>query len=122
MLAQLGQVTVNFIDNIMVGKLGAEELAAVSLSVAVYISFVVAGMGLSFALPTLVASANGAGETRSISQYFKHSLFINIVYAVICALIIEIVIAYVLPHLGQEPVVVELAIPCLLYTSPSPRD
>ncbi|MEL6390057.1 MAG: MATE family efflux transporter [Bacteroidota bacterium] len=108
MLGQIGQLTVNFADNVMVGRLGAVPLAAVSLSIAVYISFFIAGMGLSFALPPLISEANAAGRERRISQYFKHSLVVNVIYAFICVLIIEGLIP-VLELMGQDPDVVLLA-------------
>ncbi|MDA0714772.1 MAG: MATE family efflux transporter, partial [Bacteroidetes bacterium] len=38
-LGQLGQVSVNIIDNLMVGQLGATALAAVSLGVSVFVVF-----------------------------------------------------------------------------------
>ena len=112
MVGQAGQLVVNFVDNVMVGKLGAVPLAAISLSIAVYISLFVAGMGLSFALPPLVAAAHGKNKTREISQYFKHSLVVNIVFAFLCVFIVEAIIPY-LGYLGQDPEVVQEAIPYL---------
>ena len=46
---QLGQVSVYIVDNIMVGKLGSESLAAVALGTAIFAIFLVVGMGISFA-------------------------------------------------------------------------
>ena len=112
MAGQLGQVMVNFIDNIMVGRLGPEGLAAVSLSISIYISFVVVGMGISFALPPLIAQADGEGDQQRISRLFKHSLIINIAYAFACVLIIELGLPLI-EYLGQDPEVVELARPYL---------
>lgn len=112
MAGQLGQILVNFIDNIMVGRLGPEALAAVSLAIAIYISFMVVGMGISFALPPLVAEADGQKNHKKISQYFKHSLIINLAYALACAVLIELALP-ALDHLGQDREVVELAKPYL---------
>ncbi len=112
MAGQVGQVLVNFIDNIMVGQLGASSLAAVSLAISIYISFMVVGMGISFALPPLVAQAHGMNSHDRISTLFKHSLMINVIYALVCVLIIEIGLP-ILEHLGQDPEVVALAKPYL---------
>lgn len=112
MLGQLGQISVNLADNLMVGRLGAASLAAVSLSNAIFAAFFVVGMGISFALPPLIAEADGAQESRKMSQYFKHSLINNLVYAAIAIIIILLGIP-VLHHLGQDPEVVKLAIPYL---------
>jgi len=108
MAGQLGQITVYLADNLMVGRLGADALAAVSLAVAIIAVPIVVGFGIAFALPTLISEADGAGETKKISQYFKHSLIINTAIGVIsCALLL-----FGLPlleHLGQDPEVVKLA-------------
>ena len=112
MAGQLGQILVNFIDNIMVGRLGPESLAAVSLAISIYISFMVIGMGISFALPPLVAEAHGKRAPNTISILLKHSLVINLTYAFICILIIELGLP-ILDHLGQDAEVVKLAKPYL---------
>ncbi len=108
MAGQLGQITVYLADNLMVGRLGAEALAAVSLAIAIIAVPTVIGMGIAFALPALISEADGAGEQRKISQYFKHSFVINLIIGLIaCGLII-----WGLPlmdHIGQDPDVVVLA-------------
>lgn len=112
MAGQLGQISVNVADNLMVGRLGAAPLAAVSLSISIFIIFFVVGMGISFALPPLVAEADGSNKHKRISQYFKHSLWINLGFALISILIVEASIPFI--HLlGQDPEVVKLAIPYL---------
>lgn len=115
MAGQLGQVSVNFIDNLMVGRLGAESLAAVSLAVAIYIMFYVVGMGISYGLTPLIAAADGAKDHKSIPKLLKHSMIINLVYALFCALIIQAAVP-VLDHLGQDHEVARLAKPYLVIS------
>ena len=110
MIGQLGQVTVNIADNVMVGRLGAEALASVGLSIAIFAVFLVFGMGISFALPPVVAEADGKGDRPRISHLFKHSLVINIGYAII-ALSLMLLGIPLLEHMGQVPEVVVLARP-----------
>ena len=112
MAGQAGQILVNFIDNVMVGRLGSTSLAAVSLALSIYIGFMVVGMGISFALPPLVAQAQGMKGHKRIGMLFKHSLLINIVYALFVAVAIEVGLP-LLDHLGQDPEVVALAKPYL---------
>ena len=108
MAGQLGQITVYLADNLMVGRLGAEALAAVSLAIAIIAVPIVVGMGIAVALPTLISEAEGARETKKISQYFKHSFIINIAIGLIsCALIL--VSLPLMEYLGQDPSVVKLA-------------
>lgn len=114
--AQLGQVTVNIADNIMVGRLGAAPLASISVSIAILIIFMVVGMGISFALPPLVSEADGANDRRGIPSLFSHSLLINLAFAVLsCVLIVTFI-----PHmdiLGHDKEVIELAKPYLLISA-----
>lgn len=112
MAGQLGQISVNVVDNVMVGQLGSAALAAVSFSVAIFVVFFVVGMGISFALPPLVSKAAGAGKSNRISQYFKHSLIINVTYALISIFLVEIIMPLTY-HMGQDPEVVRLAQPYL---------
>jgi len=105
---QLGQITVYIVDNIMVGRLGADSLAAVSLAVAIIAVPTVVGMGISFALPPLVSEAEGAEQPKKISQYFKHSLVVNLLIGAITCFLILLGLPLI-SYLGQEPAVAELA-------------
>lgn len=108
MAGQLGQITVYLADNLMVGRLGAEALASVSLAVAIIAVPTVIGMGIAVALPTLISEAEGAGEKKKISQYFKHGMVINIAIAVVSCLLIFLGLPF-LERIGQDPDVVVLA-------------
>jgi MATE family multidrug resistance protein len=100
----------------MVGSLGAVALAAVSLGVSIFIIFLVVGMGISTALQPLVAEADGMGDSQGASYSFKHSLIVNLIFALLSMALIEMVIP-LLYHLGQDPQVVEEAIPYLRICS-----
>lgn len=113
---QLGQVSVNIIDNLMVGSLGSTALASVSLGISVFVIFLVVGMGISMALQPLVAEADGMGDAKTATSRFKHSMVINVLFALISILLIELFIPF-MDKLGQEADVVELAIPYLRICS-----
>lgn len=113
---QLGQIAVNLADNLMVGKLGAASLAAVALANSIFVVFIVLGMGLSFALPPLISEADGAGTPQKISSYFKHSMLINVLFALVTLIILHLGIP-LLWHFGQDAEVVLLAIPYLKITA-----
>lgn len=112
MLGQLGQIATNLADNLMVAKLGSASLAAVSLSVAIFIIFAIVGLGISFSLPPLVAEAHSGKKYSLIGQYFKHSLIINLSFALI-GLVGMLLLAPMLQLMGQEVEVAQLAKPYL---------
>ncbi|EON76925.1 Multi antimicrobial extrusion protein (Na(+)/drug antiporter), MATE family of MDR efflux pump [Lunatimonas lonarensis] len=113
MLSQLGQVLVGVADNIMVGRLGAETLAAASLANSIFFLILMFGTGVSMAITPLVAMADGEGNKRSISTVFQHGFAINTVSGALLFLLI-LSLSPGLHFLGQPDEVVVLAIPYLL--------
>ena len=79
MLTQVGQVSVNLFDNIIVGKLlGAQALASVSLGNGLFFSIFVLALGFSFAIPPLVSEANSQKKHDVINSVFRHGFVINL--------------------------------------------
>ena len=82
MLTQVGQVSVNLFDNIIVGKLlGAKALAAVSLGNAMFFSIFIFGLGFSLAIPPLVSEAHSQHDHNRINSIFRHGFVVNIILA-----------------------------------------
>jgi MATE family multidrug resistance protein len=71
-LAELGWSSMNVVDTIMVGNLGASAIGAIAIGGSAFYSFAVFGMGLLLGLDTLVSQAYGAGDRddchRSLAQ------------------------------------------------------
>jgi MATE family multidrug resistance protein len=116
MASQLGQVIVNFVDNIMVAKLGPAALAGVSFANALYAICLVFGMGISFALPPLISEAQGAADDRRISSYFKHSLIVNLAFGVISMILLIAFIPF-MKYLGQDPEIIPHAAEYMYYSA-----
>ena len=62
MLSQLGHIIVGVVDSLMVGRLGTEELAAVSLSNSFFGFVLLFGIGLSYGFTPLISSAKGENK------------------------------------------------------------
>ena len=73
-LGMLGHTFVAFADNIMVGQLGAAELAAVSLGNSFFFVAFAVGIGISAAITPLIAEADGSGKKLNVKKVFKHGL------------------------------------------------
>ena len=87
MLTQVGQVSVNLFDNIIVGRLlGADALASVSLGNAVFFSMFVLALGFSFAIPPLVSEAHSQNDHKTINSVFSHGFVINMTVGIILML------------------------------------
>ncbi|QDH81550.1 MATE family efflux transporter [Echinicola soli] len=112
MLSQLGQVLVGVADSMMVGRLGAEPLAAASLANSIFFVVMMFGTGVSMAMTPLVAAADGEGKPRKITRVFNHGFAINGFTGVILFLVI-VLASPLLAHMNQPEGVVEQAIPFL---------
>jgi MATE family multidrug resistance protein len=111
-LGMLGHTFVSFVDNVMVGQLGAAELAAVSLGNSFIFIAMSLGIGFSTAITPLVAEADAEGNFGKGKSAFKHGLFLCTVLGL--ALFIMLLFAQPLMYVMDQPEeVVVLAIPYL---------
>ncbi len=89
MLTQLGQVSVQLFDNIIVGNLlGAKALASVSLGNGLFYSIFVFGLGISFAIPPLVSEAHSQHNHDKINSVFRHGFVLNIGIGILLMLLL----------------------------------
>lgn len=112
MLGQLGHVLVGLVDNLMVGHLGAAELAAISLGNSLVFIALSLGIGFSFAITPLIAESDGENNIEAGKRYFHHGIVMCGVNGILLFLLL-LLIKPILFHLNQPPEVVELAIPYL---------
>ena len=111
-LGMIGHTLVGIVDNIMVGKLGPTELAAVSLGNSFVFIAMSLGIGFSTAITPLVAEADGKKNIEEGRIAFHHGLYLCTILGVILFTLIYFckpLIAY----MGQPVEVVELAKPYL---------
>ena len=118
MLSQLGQVAVGVADSMMVGRLGALELAASSLANSIFFVLLMFGIGISMGLTPLVSKAYGKGKTNQISRLFSNSLLINFLTSLVMLGLI-LLFARNLNLLNQPEEVEALALPFLLIITAS---
>lgn len=112
MLGMLGHTFVSFVDNVMVGQLGAAELAAVSLGNSFIFIAMSIGIGFSTAITPLVAEADTENNFEKGKSVFKHGLFLCTVLGLVLFGIL--LFAKPLMYIMDQPKeVVDLAIPYL---------
>lgn len=109
-ISQAGQVTVMLADNIMVGRLGAMELAAVSFSGSLYMIGMIFGMGFTLGVTPLVGIAYGENKFRKAGLLFQNALLINL-FSTIVFMSLLFSVNLFLDRMGQEAIVVDLARP-----------
>jgi multidrug resistance protein, MATE family len=112
MLTNLGHVLMGVTDNIMVGHLGAIPLAAAGLATVVFNVLMLFGVGVSYAITSLVAEADGQNNVSGIVATFRHGLVINLINAFLLVGVV-MVGKNILYHINQSPEVVEHTMPFL---------
>lgn len=78
-LGMLGHTLIMIVDNIMVGKLGSTELAAVSLGNSMVFVALSLGIGFSTAITPIVGEADAEKDTDKIRSVFHNGLFLCVI-------------------------------------------
>ncbi|MCG8552459.1 MAG: MATE family efflux transporter [Desulfobacterales bacterium] len=99
------------VDNFMVGKIGAEALAASSIANALFTLIMVLGFGLSMAVTPITAISYGAGKEKECGEVLRQGLIINVGCGVLLC-IITIAASEFIQYMNQPS---EIVGPASLY-------
>lgn len=115
-MGMVGHTLIAIVDNIMVGRLGSTELAAVSLGNSLVFVAMAVGIGFSTALTPLIAAADSEQDTETIRSVFQHGLILCT--GIGLALFALVVLAEPLMERLQQPKeVIVLAKPFLTWVA-----
>lgn len=89
-ITQLGQVSVNFIDIIIIAGLGERAVASASLATSVFIIFLVFLLGFSFSMSPLISSSVAKNNNTRISKIFTHGMTMNVGLALFIIIMLEL--------------------------------
>ncbi|GGB32533.1 putative multidrug resistance protein NorM [Roseibium aquae] len=106
--AQLAQMAINTTDVLMIGRLGAEELAAAVLAFNVYMLMWFFGMGVIQAVIPLAARARGQRAMRDLRRSVRMGFWVVFLYCFPVWLVMFFT-ADILKALGQDPAVSDMA-------------
>lgn len=111
-VAELGWTAMSTVDTLMVGRLGAEAIGAVSLGSGVFLGVTIFGIGLLLGLDTLISQAYGAGRIHDCHRSLIHGLYAALILTFPLTGVLMLVVR-ALPGLGINPTVYELTLPYL---------
>jgi len=114
MLGMVGHMTVAFADNVMVGQLGAAELAAVSLGNSFFFLAMSLAIGFATAITPIVAEADSSKNIPGVKDALKHGLILCSIMGVSLYLLLMLV-KPIMFEMNQPIEVVKLAIPYLNF-------
>ncbi|HXV76493.1 MAG TPA: MATE family efflux transporter [Candidatus Polarisedimenticolaceae bacterium] len=81
-LAEIGWVAMGVVDVMMVGRIDAESIGAVSVGRAAFMLVCVFGIGLLLGLDTVVSQAYGAGDERECRLSLLHGVYLALIVTV----------------------------------------
>lgn len=101
LLAQVSMVSMGFVDMVMTGRVGPEDMAAVALAGSLWIPLVLFFQGILLAVTPITAQLRGAGEGEKSGHVIRQGLGMALVMA---GLLIAIIfgLSHFLEDLGVE--------------------
>jgi MATE family multidrug resistance protein len=87
-ISQLGIIMMGIVDSIMVGELGAVQLAAASLANSLFLLIYIIGMGISAVVTPLVAIAVGADKYGDARILFRQSMIVNLSVSIVLMILV----------------------------------
>jgi MATE family multidrug resistance protein len=102
--AELGWMAMWLVDTMLVGRVGAEAIGAVSLGGSLSFTVAMFGMGLLLGLDYLVAHAHGGGRTREAHDALVDGLHLSVI-AGVCLTIVALAAIPWLRRAGVNPAV-----------------
>ncbi len=112
-LAQIGQVTVNLADNMMVGHVGTTELAAASFAINVFHVGMLFGLGITYGLTPLVGQSFSSKNQQIVGSWLKNGILVHFVSSILLCMVMSSVVFF-MNRMGQSEEVVRKAIPYFL--------
>ena len=109
-LGMVGHTLISIVDNIMVGKLGAAELAAVSLGNSFIFVAMSAGIGFSTAITPIIAQNDAKRDVEGVRSAFHHGLILCSGIGIALFTLVYFC-KPIMRYMGQPEEVVELAKP-----------
>ncbi len=106
--AQLAQLAINTTDVLMVGKLGATQLAAIIIATQVFFTVFIFGSGFANAVVPMVAQAQGRGDKMSVRRSVRMGMWVVLLYGILTAPALWMA-EPILLLAGQKPEVAKLA-------------
>jgi MATE family multidrug resistance protein len=111
-LAEIGWVGMGTVDTMMVGRLSAEAIGAVSIGGMVFLAVAIFGMGLLLGLDTLTSQSYGAGKIEECHRLLFHGIYLSLILAPLLTGVMLGIIPF-LDDWGITPDVLVLTVPYL---------
>jgi MATE family multidrug resistance protein len=113
-LAQLALTSLGFIDTVMSGWVGTDDLAAIGLGSSIMLPVFIFSTGVLLALTPIIAKRHGANDSEAIGRYFIQGLWLSIPLGLL-SLWVLMSLDGLLMQLSLSPIVFQLTSDYLFY-------
>ncbi|NME71474.1 MATE family efflux transporter [Flammeovirga aprica] len=104
-LAQVGQISVGLVDNMIIGQLGRTPLAAASFSNTIFNLVLLFGMGFTFILTPKIGEAIGLNNYKKATSALKNSFMANGILSLLLLMLL-VVLYFYMPYMGQPETII----------------
>lgn len=111
--SQIGQVTVNLVDSIMVGHIGTTQLAAASFATSVFLVGMLFGLGITLGITPLVGQSYNSNHPKNLGSWLKNGMLVNLIASILICIAMSSVV-FLMNRMGQSKEVVQMAVPFYL--------
>ena len=88
LIAQVAQVGVGFVDTVMAGGAGKDDLAAVALGSSAFSTVYITFLGVMAALNPIIAQLHGAGKTYEVGESGRQGLWFGLMMGIVGMLLL----------------------------------
>ncbi|WP_265766227.1 MATE family efflux transporter [Fodinibius salsisoli] len=107
-IAQLLQMSMNFVDTVMAGNLSAQDLAAVAVGGAIFMPFMMLAAGILMAVTPVIAQLIGARKFREVGINVRQVLWLSQMLAIPIFFLIRN-LEFAMVFLDVEPAIIPIA-------------
>ena len=119
MLAQIAAVGLGFVDTVMAGGAGKDDLAAVALGSAAFATVFITWMGVMTALNPILSQQHGAGETAQVGETGRQGLWFGLLLGLAGMVLLLAAIPPFLWYLKLSDNVENMLAQYLMFTAPA---
>jgi MATE family multidrug resistance protein len=109
MVTQMSLVAMNFIDTIMSGRVGTDDLAGVAIGASLWMPVFTLIIGILLSIIPIVAQLSGSGQEEKIAPSVTQALYLAVILGLLVIIIGGLFLEPILVFMDLEPAVQHIA-------------
>lgn len=109
LITQLGLYAMNFLDTVMSGRSGADQLAGVAIGSSLWVPIFTGLNGILMALTPIVSQLEGAKNTKGVPRSVMQAVYLSVVVSIIVLILGSLVLNPILGAMSLDQEVEKVA-------------